>query len=201
MKHDSLVLFCYYLAQVYVPSTLLVIVSWVSFWLDRNAVPARVTLGVTTLLTMTTQAASINNSLPAVSYIKAVDVWIGVCLAFIFATVLEYAFVSYEASMYKTEDHSCHVADAALDSKKPVSCDQAEPSSPRKDSWGAEKHEEQKLLRSAALRSTSVFGFHWWQRWKAGADPPKMIDLRSRLIFPALFVIFNIIYWTWYSAL
>lgn len=47
--------FSYYLVQIYVPSTLLVIVSWVSFWLDRSAVPARVTLGVTTLLTITTQ--------------------------------------------------------------------------------------------------------------------------------------------------
>uniref|UniRef100_A0A1I7WYQ9 Neur_chan_memb domain-containing protein n=1 Tax=Heterorhabditis bacteriophora TaxID=37862 RepID=A0A1I7WYQ9_HETBA len=45
----------YYLLQLYIPSTMLVIVSWVSFWLDRTAVPARVTLGVTTLLTMTTQ--------------------------------------------------------------------------------------------------------------------------------------------------
>lgn len=38
---------------------MLVIVSWVSFWLDRGAVPARVTLGVTTLLTMTTQVNKI----------------------------------------------------------------------------------------------------------------------------------------------
>lgn len=47
--------YSYYLLQLYVPSSMLVIVSWVSFWLDRTAVPARVTLGVTTLLTMTTQ--------------------------------------------------------------------------------------------------------------------------------------------------
>ena len=57
---------------------MLVIVSWVSFWLDPNAVPARVSLGVTTLLTMSTQTASINNSLPPVAYTKAIDVWTGV---------------------------------------------------------------------------------------------------------------------------
>uniref|UniRef100_A0A1I8B0W2 Ig-like domain-containing protein n=1 Tax=Meloidogyne hapla TaxID=6305 RepID=A0A1I8B0W2_MELHA len=42
--------FSYYLLQLYIPSSMLVIVSWVSFWLDRTAVPARVTLGVTTLV-------------------------------------------------------------------------------------------------------------------------------------------------------
>ena len=61
---------------------MLVIVSWVSFWLDPNAVPARVSLGVTTLLTMSTQTASINNSLPPVAYTKAIDVWTGVSLDF-----------------------------------------------------------------------------------------------------------------------
>ena len=46
-----------------------------SFWLDPHAVPARVALGVTTLLTMSTQTASINSALPPVAYTKAIDVW------------------------------------------------------------------------------------------------------------------------------
>jgi hypothetical protein len=49
---------------------MLVVVSWVSFWLDAQSVPARVSLGVTTLLTMSTQTSSINQSLPPVSYTK-----------------------------------------------------------------------------------------------------------------------------------
>ena len=62
--------FSYYLIQIYIPCCMLVIDSWVSFWLDANAVPARVSLGVTTLLTMATQTTGINNSLPPVSYTK-----------------------------------------------------------------------------------------------------------------------------------
>jgi Neurotransmitter-gated ion-channel transmembrane region len=62
--------FSYYLIQIYIPCCMLVIVSWVSFWLDQGAVPARVSLGVTTLLTMATQTSGINASLPPVSYTK-----------------------------------------------------------------------------------------------------------------------------------
>lgn len=62
--------FSYYLIQIYIPCCMLVIVSWVSFWLDPNAIPARVSLGVTTLLTMATQISGINASLPPVSYTK-----------------------------------------------------------------------------------------------------------------------------------
>ncbi|XP_053630994.1 glutamate-gated chloride channel-like [Cherax quadricarinatus] len=87
--------FSYYLIQYYIPCCMLVIVSWVSFWLDQYAVPARVALGVTTLLTMSTQNAGINQSLPPVSYTKAIDVWTGVCLTFVFGALLEFALVNY----------------------------------------------------------------------------------------------------------
>ena len=54
-------------------------VSWVSFWIDPNAVPGRVTLGVTTLLTLTTLASGVRQSLPPVSYIKVGE---AVCLLY-----------------------------------------------------------------------------------------------------------------------
>ncbi|CAL1532978.1 unnamed protein product [Lymnaea stagnalis] len=84
----------YYIIQVYVPSVLIVILSWVSFWLDVEAIPARITLGVLTVLTMTTQSSGARASLPRVSYIKAIDVWMAACLFFVFASLLEFAYIN-----------------------------------------------------------------------------------------------------------
>jgi len=86
--------FSYYMLTIYVPTCMLVIVSWFSFWIDPKAVPARVALGVTTLLTMSTKTASISNSLPPVAYTKAVDLWTGVCIFFVFFALLEYTAVN-----------------------------------------------------------------------------------------------------------
>ncbi|NXW38367.1 GLRA2 protein, partial [Phaetusa simplex] len=56
----------YYLIQMYIPSLLIVILSWVSFWINMDAAPARVALGITTVLTMTTQSSGSRASLPKV---------------------------------------------------------------------------------------------------------------------------------------
>lgn len=69
----------YYLFHTYVPTCLIVIMSWVSFWIKPEAAPARVTLGVTSLLTLSTQHAKSQASLPPVSYLKAVDAFMSVC--------------------------------------------------------------------------------------------------------------------------
>jgi hypothetical protein len=84
----------FFLIQVYVPSMLIVILSWVSFWLNIDATPARVSLGLLTVLTMTTASTGANASLPRVSYIKAIDVWMSMCLIFVFTALLEFAVVN-----------------------------------------------------------------------------------------------------------
>ena len=50
----------YYMIQVFIPSSLIVVMSWVSFYLDRSSAPARVGLGVTTVLTMVTLMGAVN---------------------------------------------------------------------------------------------------------------------------------------------
>uniref|UniRef100_A0A8R1IFL9 Neur_chan_memb domain-containing protein n=2 Tax=Caenorhabditis japonica TaxID=281687 RepID=A0A8R1IFL9_CAEJA len=78
----------FYTMNIVIPSILIVTISWVSFWLNREASPARVGLGVTTVLTMTTLITTTNNSMPKVSYVKGLDVFLnfllrhGVRLAF-----------------------------------------------------------------------------------------------------------------------
>lgn len=84
----------YYLTQTYVPCVLVVILSWVNFWLSIDAVPARISLGLLTVLTMTTQSSAAVRGLTVVSYVKAMDVWIFACLFFVFAGLLEFAWVN-----------------------------------------------------------------------------------------------------------
>lgn len=35
----------YFTIQTYIPCTLIVVLSWVSFWINKDAVPARTSLG------------------------------------------------------------------------------------------------------------------------------------------------------------
>ncbi|GFS17136.1 glycine receptor subunit alpha-1 [Elysia marginata] len=84
----------YYIIQIYVPGILIVGLSWVSFWLDLEAIPARVSLGVLTVLTLNTHGSHIQSQLPKVSYIKAIDVWSVSSLIFVFSALLEFAYVN-----------------------------------------------------------------------------------------------------------
>lgn len=78
--------------NVYIPSTLVVLLSWISFWVDVEAVPARVTLGVTSLLTLTTQVVQVHSGLPPISYLTAMDIWLFACLIGVFSVLVEFAF-------------------------------------------------------------------------------------------------------------
>lgn len=68
------------LLDIYFPSILIVMASWTSFWFEITSPPARVALGVTTLLTLVTSSKSVNDKLPKVSYMKSNDVYVLVCI-------------------------------------------------------------------------------------------------------------------------
>ncbi|XP_073998260.1 glycine receptor alpha 1 isoform X2 [Rhodnius prolixus] len=198
--------FSYYLIQIYIPCCMLVIVSWVSFWLDQSAVPARVSLGVTTLLTMATQTSGINASLPPVSYTKAIDVWTGVCLTFVFGALLEFALVNYASRSDMHRDNmqkqrrQCELEHAAqLESdlledggatfamfQKPLVRRPGETLTLDKIRQ-CEVHMQQ-AQRPNCCRS-------WLSKFPTRS---KRIDVISRITFPLVFALFNLTYWSTY---
>jgi len=109
----------FHMVQSYIPTILIVVISWVSFWMDTDSVPGRTTLGVTTLLTVSSKSAGLNAETPQVSYVKAIDVWMGACTAFIFAALIEFTVVNYLSRKHgcctsnrrrKYEQHSLYMS-------------------------------------------------------------------------------------------
>lgn len=78
---------------MYIPCVCIVALSWVSFWIDPDAIPARVGLSITTVLTICYMLGSVNSKLPRVSYLKAIDYFLLMSFGFIFFTLVEYVFV------------------------------------------------------------------------------------------------------------
>ncbi|MGH0187959.1 UNVERIFIED_CONTAM: hypothetical protein FKN15_027341 [Acipenser sinensis] len=193
----------YYLIQMYIPSLLIVILSWVSFWINMDAAPARVGLGITTVLTMTTQSSGSRASLPKVSYVKAIDIWMAVCLLFVFAALLEYAAVNFVSRQHKEfmrlrkkqrrqkidEDlarqsrgfyfggyglgHCLQVTDGTAVEGATIFAPPPPPPLPKD---------------TEAIRKKFV-------------DRAKRIDTISRAVFPLSFLFFNIFYWITYKVL
>ncbi|CAH1109375.1 unnamed protein product [Psylliodes chrysocephalus] len=83
----------HHLIQTFAPSTLVVVLSWFSFWLELDAIPARVTLLVTCLLTLVTMFTGLRSDIPAVAYIKALDLWMAGCMISVFAALGEFVIV------------------------------------------------------------------------------------------------------------
>ncbi|KAF2360402.1 Neurotransmitter-gated ion-channel transmembrane domain [Trinorchestia longiramus] len=163
----------YHLLQTYIPTILIVFISWVSFWLDPNAAPARITLGVTTLLTLTTLASGVRQALPPVSYVKAIDVWIGVCMIMVFGALLEFTFANWMANKKMIDSRVPEVIHmprwlAGYPEGAPIPL----PNQPKKEGYGP----------------TYIYY-------------ARALDRLARAMFPVGFVVFNLIYWPYYIIL
>uniref|UniRef100_A0A1B6DKK2 Glycine receptor subunit alpha-4 n=1 Tax=Clastoptera arizonana TaxID=38151 RepID=A0A1B6DKK2_9HEMI len=162
----------YHLFHTYIPSALIVVMSWISFWIKPEAIPARVTLGVTSLLTLATQNTQSQQSLPPVSYVKAIDIWMSSCSVFVFLSLMEFAVVNNYMGPIATKamkGYSEEDIRSAIDDLKEL-----DPNSQR-----------------ASLPPVPQY-----PTFCNGREIALSIDQFSRFFFPFCFLLLNVIYWT-----
>ncbi|KAL8180686.1 UNVERIFIED_CONTAM: Gamma-aminobutyric acid receptor subunit alpha-3 [Gekko kuhli] len=203
----------YFVIQTYLPCIMTVILSQVSFWLNRESVPARTVFGVTTVLTMTTLSISARNSLPKVAYATAMDWFIAVCYAFVFSALIEFAAVNYFTKRSWAWDGKKVLEAQELKKKEPVTL--AKKTNNTYNIVGTtyalnitKEPGLPTIAKSAAATTTTP---------AAIVVPPKVprmeekppenkktynsvskVDKMSRIVFPVLFAIFNMVYWATY---
>ena len=79
----------YYFIQVYLPAIFVVALSWIVFWMGKDAMGDRMTLGITTILAVMFLLGSLNGNLPKVSYPKALDWYLLMSFTFVFLSLVE----------------------------------------------------------------------------------------------------------------
>ncbi|XP_031436267.1 gamma-aminobutyric acid receptor subunit alpha-2 [Clupea harengus] len=187
----------YFVIQTYLPCIMTVILSQVSFWLNRESVPARTVFGVTTVLTMTTLSISARNSLPKVAYATAMDWFIAVCYAFVFSALIEFATVNYFTKRGWAWDGKSVVSEkkkeAAVVKKNNAYAVAVANYAPTvgKDSTLPTVSKSATLDPGKARTEVKVES-------KKTFNSVSKIDRMSRIIFPVLFSLFNMVYWATY---
>ncbi|KAM3842811.1 gamma-aminobutyric acid receptor subunit pi [Diretmus argenteus] len=217
----------YFILETYVPSSLLVVLSWVSFWISQSSVPARICIGVTTVLTMTTLMMGARTSLPnANCFIKAIDVYLGICFSFIFGALIEYAVahfctLSHPDSNMLMYGHRMQEFDEEMNGivttysshsnrakrrkeaattppPTPVSVELAvTPSSPSGSEPKPEAPPEEAPNRCLIVLALLRKVLHRSINC-CHVENPHYIDNYSRVTFPLSFVMVNLLYWTYY---
>ncbi|XP_062340850.1 glycine receptor, alpha 4b isoform X5 [Osmerus eperlanus] len=166
----------YYLIQMYIPSLLTVILSWVSFWINMDAAPARVGLGITTVLTMTTQSSGSRASLPK-----------GGC------------------DNKSKGNHQPGNSAAQGNAPMPCSvCAREEELAQQNQNFyfpGYGMSSDGAEMDAAPVFADFPPGFSFYQIRRRFVDRAKRIDTISRAVFPLTFLIFNVFYWLTYKVL
>ncbi|KAF3422808.1 hypothetical protein E2986_00537 [Frieseomelitta varia] len=181
----------HHLIQTFAPSTLVVMLSWFSFWLGLDAIPGRVALLVTSMLTLVTMFTGLKSDIPPVAYVKALDVWMAGCMMFVFAALGEFVVVKvldlryqleydFQSSMFR--HHSTRII--AMEKGQSIWDYDSTYVPKARNKRAGSKH----LLQNAWLDPE-------YPIIRVYKTRSQKIDTYSRIGFPILFMLFIVLYW------
>ncbi|XP_067039892.1 glycine receptor subunit alpha-1-like isoform X3 [Acropora muricata] len=187
----------FFLIQTYIPAYLIVMLSWISFWISHNSTPARIGLGITTVLTLTTLTNSARASLPKVSYVKSIEWFLILCFLYVFASLVEYAGVSFEINRRIKRGKEIPVQTESDDGgKDPEKKDLMQVMHGNVEANGHPKVRRRTKFpvygKNAA--ETQLLQYRPYTEKEIEGMESK-VDKWSRIGFPVSFMVFNIIYW------
>ena len=154
------------LFQVYLISSIFVIVSWVSFIIQPDAVPGRMGLLITTFLVLINIFNGAKSGAPTSISLNAVDLYLVICIGLVFAALVEYAVV-----LFWKRNHG-----------EPVTSKM----------FGICRKNVSATLVSSQSQHSNHFTLQTQHSSDYGVTTANSLSL---ILFPVVFVLFNVTYW------
>ncbi|XP_042858229.1 glycine receptor subunit alpha-3-like [Penaeus japonicus] len=102
-------LFRYYLANSYLPSFLLVVISYSTFFFRLEDFNERIMVSITAMLVLVALFQQTSSTILKTTYLKLIDVWYMVCIVVDFVMVILLVVVDFARNSKKTEVKTFHV--------------------------------------------------------------------------------------------
>lgn len=91
----------FYIVTYYLPSGLFVVVSWISFLVNPEVIPGRMTLLVTIFLVLINIFNTIQTNSPKAEGLTAIEAWVIACIIFVFGALGEYTVILLKLKLTK----------------------------------------------------------------------------------------------------
>lgn len=93
----------FYIITYYLPSGLFVVISWISFLINPEVIPGRMTMLVTLFLVLINIHNTIQTNSPKAEGFTAIKTWVIACIIFVFGAMLEYSAILLLLKLEKME--------------------------------------------------------------------------------------------------
>ena len=179
-----------FVVKEFIPTALLVMVSWISFLITPECVPGRGGLLVTLLLVLTTMYVHELNTSPSVKGITPLLIWNQICIIMIIVALLEYAGILYSMRFCTPTKFKERIDELNVDSNK-------------KDCRLVHKNEETKLIivsddQNHKENAETRFQF---DDMDTCLHKAQIVDHYSLILVPLLFCVISLIYWIYLSLI
>ncbi|XP_050690507.1 glycine receptor subunit alpha-3-like [Eriocheir sinensis] len=158
------------MVTVFIPTTLINIISFATFFFKWFDFQNRVMVSLTTLLVLSTLFSQTSDSLPKTSYFKIIDIWFFSSIVFTFLTIITHTIVEY-----------FHRYASNVDANPKSSVSSFIPNKVAPIGVGDEEFRIQQ--RELAFR----------ERW--GRSLPEMVDRIGFIVIMTLYLMFFVMFW------
>jgi len=196
-----------YIITYYLPSGLFVVVSWISFLIPPDIVPGRMTLLITLFLVLVNIFNNVTTNSPKAEGLTAIEIWMLVCILFVFGALIVYAVILYlkqkmrhpKGKKVSRDDTNKTSINDEQQEKTAVllSCQNGQSAVTILSKNG---HDEARPRPSIGdrekSRSSTSCNEKTYTKWNYQYAK---LDRFFLFFFPLLFLIFNTIYWGYFS--